>query len=205
VKTIAIISQKGGAGKTTIAVHLAVQAAKEGKSVIVLDLDPQASAMSWKDVRAEDTPEVTSIQPARLNVILNSLKKANADFVILDTAPHSENAALLAAQAADVILAPCRPAFLDLKAIESTANLMKLAGKKGIAVLNCVPSRGAAAADESTAVLTQFGFEVAPVQLGNRAAYIHSLAAGLTAQEYEPNGKATDEIKALYSYICITI
>ena len=205
MKTIAIISQKGGAGKTTIAVHLAVQAAKEGKSVIVLDLDPQASAMSWKDVRAEDTPEVTSIQPARLNVILNSLKKANADFVILDTAPHSENAALLAAQAADVILAPCRPAFLDLKAIESTANLMKLAGKKGIAVLNCVPSRGAAAADESTAVLTQFGFEVAPVQLGNRAAYIHSLAAGLTAQEYEPNGKATDEIKALYSYICITI
>jgi len=205
VKTIAIISQKGGAGKTTIAVHLAVQAAKEGKSVIVLDLDPQASAMSWKDVRAEDTPEVTSIQPARLNVILNSLKKANADFVILDTAPHSENAALLAAQAADVILAPCRPAFLDLKAIESTANLMKLAGKKGIALLNCVPSRGAAAADESTAVLTQFGFEVAPVQLGNRAAYIHSLAAGLTAQEYEPNGKATDEIKALYSYICITI
>lgn len=204
MKVIAIISQKGGAGKTTIAVHLAVQAASKGKSAIILDLDPQASATGWKDNRKEEKPEVASIQPARLSPVLDSLKKAGADFVFLDTAPHSENASLLAAQISDFILVPCRPAFLDLKAIESTANLIKLAGKKGFAVLNCVPPRGSISG-EAGAVLSGYGLEVIPVQLGNRAAYTHSLAAGQAASEYEPNGKASEEINALYDFICVHV
>src|SRR4051812_22811565 len=104
MKTAAVISQKGGAGKTTIAVHLAVAAERGGRSAAIIDLDPQASATTWKDLRQADTPPVVSSQPARLANVLATAAKHGAELVIIDTAPHSETAALTAARAADLIM-----------------------------------------------------------------------------------------------------
>src|SRR5580693_4718844 len=129
MKTIAIISQKGGAGKTTLAIHLAVAAEMAHKSAAVIDLDPQASATSWKDLREGETPVVASAQVTRLVQVLEAAAKHGADIAIIDTAPHSESAALAAARAADLILIPCRPAILDLRAIHLTIDLSKLADK----------------------------------------------------------------------------
>lgn len=201
MKIIAIISQKGGAGKTTLAVHLAVAAELAGKTAVIIDLDPQASASNWKDSRTAEVPVVVSSQAARLPNILQTAEDEGADIVIIDTAPHSENTALAAARAADLVLIPCRPAILDLRAIRSTVDIAQLAKTPMIVVLNAVPPRGTLAEEASDAVV---GYEVtvAPVQIGQRVAYVHSLTAGLTAQEYEPGGKAAEEMTQLYMYAC---
>lgn len=198
---IAILSQKGGAGKTTLALHLAVAAERAGLSAAVVDLDPQASAAGWGDSRNGDTPAVVSAQAARLPQVLAAAQHAGADWVLIDTAPHSESAALAAARVADLILIPCRPAILDLRAIGSTVDLAKLAGKPAVVVLNSVPPRGSLG-EEAKQAVAGYAVEIAPVTIGQRAAFQHALTAGLVAQEYEPNGKAANEVTQLYLWSC---
>lgn len=200
MKTIAIVSRKGGAGKTTLAVHLAVAASIKGKETAIIDLDPQASAAGWGDSRAASTPAVVSAQAARLSKVLETAIALGADLAIIDTAPHSETAALAAIRAADLILIPCRPAILDLRAIGDTIDLVNLAKKTATVVLNAVPPRGALA-DEAIEAIKGYGVAVAPVRVSQRAAFVHSLTAGQTAQEYEPDGKAAEEIQQLYKWI----
>ena len=201
METLAIISQKGGAGKTTLALHLAVAAGKKKKTAAIIDLDPQASAANWGDSREDEYPAVVSAQPARLQKVLAAAKEAGAKLAIIDTAPHSESAALAAARASDLVIIPCRPAILDLRAIGSTVDLVNLAKAKACIVLNAVPSRGTLA-EEAEEAVSSYGVEVLPVRVGQRAAFVHALTAGKTAQEYEPNGKAAKEIKDLYMAIC---
>ena len=200
MKTIAIISQKGGAGKTTLALHLAVAAELDGQRAAVIDLDPQASAASWGDSREEDTPAVVSAQAARLINVLEAAKEAGAKLAFIDTAPHSESSALAAARAADLVLIPCRPAILDLRAISNTVDLVKLAGANACIVLNAVPPRGTLA-DEAAEAVSGYGVNLLPVRVGHRAAFIHALTAGQTAQEYEPQGKAAAESQKIYMSI----
>ena len=201
MKVITILSQKGGAGKTTLALHLAVAAEQDGRQTAVIDLDPQASAARWGDSRKAETPVVVSAQASRLPQVIEAAEKAGAALAIIDTAPHSENSALIAARAADLILIPCRPAILDLRAIGSTIDLAKLAGKPAVVVLNTVPPRGSLVYEAIQAV-DGYGVEVAPVHLGYRAAFQHSLTSGLTTQEYEHSGKAAEEVMQLYKWVC---
>lgn len=201
MKTIAIISQKGGAGKTTIALHLAVAAELAGKPTAVIDLDPQASASRWGDSRERETPAIVSAVASRLPKVLEAAREANAKLAIIDTAPHSESAALAAARAADLVVIPCRPAILDLRALSNTVDLVKLAQAKALIVLNTVPPRGSQA-DEAAAALSVYEMPISPIRLGQRTAFMHSLTAGQTAQEYEPHGKAAHEIQQLYQYVC---
>jgi len=136
MKTIAIISQKGGAGKTTLSVHLATAAAIAGHNAAIIDLDPQGTAASWGDRRQAETPEVVSGQAARLSVLIEAAQENGADFLILDTAPNADQTALRAAQIADVVLIPCRAATFDLEAIQATLTLGQLAQKPSFVVLN---------------------------------------------------------------------
>lgn len=201
MKTISIVSQKGGAGKTTLALHLAVAAEQAGKPTVIVDLDPQASSAKWGDSRSQESPVVVSAQSARLAKVLETAEEQGAVLAILDTAPHSENSALAAVRAADLILIPCRPAILDLRAIGDTVDLIKLAKKTATVVLNAVPPRGSLAKEAQDAVAA-YGISVAPVTVGQRAAFTHALTEGKVAQEYEPAGKAAEEIKELYMWIC---
>jgi len=132
MKTVAIISQKGGAGKTTVAIHLAVAAEQHGVRTAVFDLDPQASATSWADRRKTPAPAVVAAQAAA----------QSADLVLIDSAPNADAASLAAARVADLILIPCRPAAFDLDAIGTTLNLATLAGKPAWVVLNAVSPHG---------------------------------------------------------------
>lgn len=201
MKIIAVISQKGGAGKTTLAVHLATAATASGRTAAVIDLDPQATAASWSDRRAADTPEVISGQAVRLPALVKAAEENGAEILILDTAPNADQSASLAARAADVVLIPCRPAAFDLEAIETTLLLAKTAGKQAYVVLNAVPPRSAVA-KEASAGLSDRGAQVAPHYLTHRAAFAHGVIDGRTAQEFEPNGKAAQEIDQLYKWLC---
>jgi len=201
MKTIAIQSQKGGTGKTTTALNLAVAAERAGQAAVVIDLDPQASAAGWKDTRPGETPVVVSVAPARLAQALQAAEDGGADLALIDTAPHAESAALAAAKAADLILIPCRPGILDLRAIGTTADVAKIAGKPAFVVLNAMPPGATRLIADARAAVAVHGLDVAPVVIQQRAAFGHALTAGQTAQEFEPGGKAAEEIVELYRWL----
>lgn len=201
MKIVAIISQKGGAGKTTLAVHLATAAAGAGHAAAVIDLDPQGTAASWGDRRTAEVPEVISGQAVRIPTLVNAAKQNGADFLVLDTAPNADQTASLACRAADLVLIPCRPSTFDLEAIETTLMLAKAAGKPAFVVLNAVPPRSSIG-KEATEGLTARGAQVVPHQLTHRAAFAHGVVDGRTAQEFEPRGKAAEEVASLYEWLC---
>ena len=201
MKIVAIISQKGGAGKTTLAVHLATAAAAAGHTAAVIDLDPQATATSWGDRRIAGTPEVVSGQAVRLPALVSAARQNGADFLVLDTAPNADQTASLAARAADVVLIPCRASAFDLEAIETTLMLAKAAAKPAYVVLNAVPPRSSIG-KEAAIGLAARGAQVVPHQLTHRAAFTHGVIDGRTAQEFEPQGKAAEEIEQLYKWLC---
>jgi chromosome partitioning protein len=201
---LAIISQKGGAGKTTLAVNLAVAAEMADVPTVIIDLDPQASAKTWHDLRGKDAPVVVSAQASRMQEVIEIARSNGAELIIIDTAPHSESAALGAARAADLVLIPCRPAILDLKAIGTSGDLAALAKKEAVVVLNAVPHQGRLAEEAGEAV-RGYGLSIAPVRLTQRAAYVHSLTAGQAAPEFEPDGKAAQEIIELYKWTRIRV
>lgn len=198
---VALLSQKGGTGKTTLSLHLAVAAEKAGHVAAVIDLDPQASAAGWKDSRPGETPVVVPIPASRLPQALDLARGAGADLVILDTAPHSSEVALAAAEAADLVLIPCRAGILDLRAIGATARLAKISGKPAFVVLNSIAPRATNIIADARAAVAVHGLEVAPITIQQRVAYAHALTAGLTAQEYEPDGKAAEEMAQLYVWL----
>ena len=206
MKTIALIAQKGGTGKTTIAAALAVAAHRAGLFTAVIDLDPQARACNWRDRRVRTRPEdsepaVSDAQAARLPQALERARSAGADLIVIDTPARSEQAALAAAQAADLVIIPCRPQALDLETVPNSLTILKLAGKTAAcALLNAVPSRGARQ-DQASAALRKQGLNVLPVMLGARAAYGDAMALGQSAQEFEPSGRAAAELAALWDAV----
>ena len=199
MQTITLLSQKGGVGKSVLWLHRSVAAERDGKTPVIVDLDPQASAATWKDLRQDSTPHVQPAQPSRLVLILAEAEKHGAEFAVIDTSPNSESASLTAARAADLILIPCRPHLLDLKAISNSIEIARMSGKPYAVVLNAVPTRGSLTT-EATAAIASYGAPICPIQIGSRAAFYHCLVAGQVAQEYEPLGKAAEEAHALYTW-----
>jgi len=201
MKTIAILSQKGGAGKTTLTINLAVAGGLKNKQTAIIDLDPQASASSWSDARLKDIPAVISAQPARLSNVLEAAEREGADYVFIDSAPHSESAALAAARAADLIIIPCRPALLDIRAIKNTIDIASIAQTPVAVILNCIQARGTLA-DEAAQAISSYEVDIVPVRIAQRAAFVHSVTSSMGVQEYEPKSKASKEIEELFKWIC---
>ena len=204
MKTLAIIGQKGGSGKTTTALGLAVEAVKAGQRVAVIDLDPQATAANWGDRRADkENPAVVSCQASRLSQVMEAAKAQGVELVIIDTPGKSSEAAIAAAKVADRVLLPIQPHLFDIETLGSVKEILSLAGNPRAAVLvNRAPVQGKRHADTQEA-LQALGLESAPVVLFSRAAHGDAANLGQTAREYEPKGKAAQEMGDLYKYISI--
>ena len=200
--TIAIVSQKGGSGKTTLAVHLATAASAAGKVACIIDTDPQATAAAWGDWRGGGDPEVITTPPSRLAKTIVDAAKLGADVIVIDTPPHADAAAREAVKAADLVLIPTRPRAFDLHAIQTTAELIRYAGKPAFVVFNAAPARGAQLFAEASAIVAELGMAVCPVTFADRAAFHHSTAAGKVASETDPQGKAAGEAAALWQWVC---
>ncbi len=200
--TLSIVSQKGGAGKTTLAIHLATAATAAGYITCLIDTDPQATAAAWGDWRGGDDPEIITAPPARLTKTLDDAAKLGAEIAVIDTPPHADAAAREAMRAADLVLIPCRPRAFDLHAIQATADLASFAGKRAFVIFNAAPPRATSLYVESRELVEKMGLQVAPVILADRAAYHHSAAVGKTALEYDPTGKAAEEVLALWAWVC---
>jgi chromosome partitioning protein len=200
--TIAIVSQKGGSGKTTLAVHLAVAATRAGKVACIIDTDPQATAAAWSDWRSGEEPEVVTSPPARLAKTVEEAKKLGAEVIVIDTPPHADAAAREAVVGADLVLIPTRPRGFDLHAIQTTAQLLRFAGKPAFVVFNATPARGNQLFTEASEVVSTYGLSVCPITFADRAAFHHSTTAGRVAAEIDPNGKAAGEADALWQWMC---
>ena len=202
--TIALLCQKGGSGKSTLALHLAAEAATSGRRVLVLDLDPQASSARWADRRqAADLPsvDVAVESPARLAAALTQAAVETYDLVLLDTAPHADQASLQAARAADLVLIPVRCSILDLDAVGASLDLCALARRPAMVVLSAAPIRSRVV-EEAAATIAKIGGTLASTIIRERVAFRHSLIDGRVAGEFEPGGAAAREITALYVETC---
>jgi len=122
----------------------------------------------------------------------------------LDTAPHTEASALDAARAAEMVVIPCKPALIDLQSIGSTIDVIRLAKVTARIVFNSVPSRGDLT-EQAREAVSVYEAPCAPCELGHRIAFVHAYNAGLSVLEYEPSGKASNEIQALYTYLASEI
>lgn len=204
MKIVTLLAQKGGTGKTTLSIHLAVVAAGNDLKTIIADTDPQGSAMVWRKRRPKNNPAVLQFSAGDLAGDIEALKEAGAELLIIDTAPHSSSEAQAAAGLADFILIPSRPAIFDLAAIGDSVAIVRQSGVPGAVVLNCCPPprrRGETAiVIEARQALEVYGLPIAPPAVTQRAAFSHALIDGRAVTEFEKNGKAADEIRRLWDW-----
>lgn len=200
--TIAIISQKGGAGKTTLAIHLAAAAQEAGRVALIIDTDPQATASQWAAWRNDAPPEVIDSPPPRLAAKIAAAAGQGADFIVIDTPPHADSAARAAVEVADLVLIPCRPSAFDLAAIQTTAKLVQLLKKPAFVVFTAGNPNAPRIYAEAGELVGEFGTPPCPVLLPDRAAYRHASAEGRSVMESEPTGKAAEEIRQIYMWTC---
>ena len=200
--TIAIISQKGGAGKTTLAAHLASEAHAHGKTALIIDTDPQATASTWGTWRNGAAPEVIDSPPPRLAAKIDAAKRGGADFIVIDTPPHADNAASVAIDLADLVLIPCRPSGFDLDAVVTTARLVEMRKARAAVVWMAGQVNAPRIYAEVAELVKVLGLDICPHQMPERAAFRHATGAGQTAREYAPGSKAAGEAQQVYLWTC---
>ncbi len=202
---VAVVAEKGGVGKTTLALTMAVAAVLAGRKVAVFDLDPQATAAQWTDRRANEFPWVVATPATRLDAAIANAKGQDVDFVVIDTPPHAGTDAVEAARRADLVLVPVEPHLYTLETLPKLGDLLKLAGGTPALFVVCKAATQGKEAQDAAAFIRDQGFDVCPVTLHLRAAHRHAGNVGLTAQEYEPKGKAADESIQLYMYTMLLL
>lgn len=200
MKTLAFFSQKGGSGKTTLAVHTAVAAQESGERVVLVDTDPQKSTATWGNARGSQNPTIVSVGAAALDDVMKAARQDAMTLCILDTAPHAAPDAARAASVADLVVIPCRPTAFDLAAAPAAVEIVKAASAPAVFVLSACPFR-APEIVETREVLKNYGLPIAPVAITDRRAFARAVATGRAVTEFDSEGKAANEIRSLWQWI----
>jgi chromosome partitioning protein len=191
MKVISFAAQKGGCGKSSLAISSAVLAARN-KRVLLIDADPQSTALQWRAGRNGDPPEVRRFQAGLV-------AKDEFDFVFIDTPGHIEGNLSGALKLSTFVLVPTRPTLADARAMPPIAKMLTALKRPFAFVLTQVQGRGTRA-DETAAALAALG-DVAPVRTVQRVVWQDAYAASLGVSEYEPSGAATRELNALWQWL----
>ena len=200
MRVLALASQKGGSGKTTLSGHLAVQAQLAGAGpVVLIDIDPQGSLADWWNERETDLPAFAQTTVARLASDLEILRQQGFKLAVIDTPPAITMAIQSVISVAELIVVPTRPSPHDLRAVGATVDLCERAGKPRVFVVNAATPK-AKITSEAAVALSQHG-TVAPVTLHHRTDYAASMIDGRTVMEVDPNGRSAEEIRQLWTYI----
>lgn len=200
MKSIAFLSQKGGSGKTTLAVHSAVAAQESGERVVLIDTDPQKSATVWSEARQSESPIVATVAASELEKVLKAAHQDKMSLAIVDTAPHTAPDAARIARTVDLIVIPCRPTAFDLAAVSNAVEIVRAAKKNAALVLSACPVRSPEIA-ETRQVLSEYGLPVCPYDITDRRAFSRAVATGRAVTEFEEEGKAAAEIRALWNWL----
>ncbi len=202
-RIVTVAQQKGGAGKTTLAAHLAVAWAKAGHQVGVVDIDPQASLTKWfaERARIKDAVaiELRCVAGWRVQGEVEKLART-VELVVVDSPPHAETESKIAVRAADLVLVPAQPSPMDLWATKTTLDLARAEKRPALVVLNRMPARGRLA-EQMRAKFAELGAPVADAVLGSRVAFASSLLEGRGISERSPSSPAGQEMAALAAEI----
>ncbi len=201
MRTIAFVTQKGGAGKSTLAASLAVAAQDTKETVCVVDMDPQGSLTNWARTRGCDDVTVVASGAARLPGTLAGLAAKGFTLAIIDT-PGAEGPASSAAMAtADLNIIPARPSLFDLWASANTRAALKAIGADFVFLLNqCPPAQQSARVRDGAEALEEMGALITPLILA-RVDYQEAARHGCGVTELNPNGAAAEEMRALWTSI----
>lgn len=203
MKIITIATQKGGAGKTTLATNLAVASAKAKQITLLIDADArQKTALEWFQKRdQQDNPLVMEASDQKtLFKILTLAKKNKIDRVYIDTQGADSPLVNDAISQSDFCIMPCGSGGFDIPAQRTTASILKRLNKEGAFVITKAPPRGNEA-KETRAVLSGLGFSSPDQQTTNLKAYKDAAICSQSVLEYEPDGKAAKEIRDLYKWV----
>jgi chromosome partitioning protein len=207
MRTWVMVSEKGGAGKTTIATNLAAYAVQCGERVVIADLDGQGSAPAWHTIRGGDGPAVLPVVVDNLEKVRDGAEALAVTLLIVDTPAQLTAATLAAIRIASLIISPVRPSLFDLLALKDTVKLIEQAGKLDCAacVVNGItPGKAQEAAySEAELAASSLGIKVAPspAYLCQRAAYVKAIGIGKGVTESEPRGPAANEIREVWAYL----
>lgn len=200
MQVVALSSQKGGSGKTTLTGHLAVQAARTGNGkVAVIDTDPQGSAAGWGRARVAEDPVVFTAAPNQLPAALERLKTDGYSLVFIDTPPAVTEAISEVVRLSNMVLIPTRPSPHDLRAVGATVDIVEGHEKSMIFIVNSA-TRGARITAEAAVALSQHG-TVAPVTVHHRVDYAASMIDGRTVMEMNESSRSAKEIVGLWEYV----
>ena len=200
MRILALASQKGGSGKTTLSGHLAVQAQRAGAGpVVLIDIDPQGSLADWWNERTDELPAFAQTTVARLAADLEILRQQGFKLAIIDTPPAITMAIQSVISVAELIVIPTRPSPHDLRAVGATVDLCERASKPLLFVVNAATPK-ARITSEAAIALSQHG-TVAPVTVHHRTDFASSMIDGRTVMDFDPNCKSAKEVESLWSYI----
>ena len=200
MRVLAMASQKGGSGKTTVSGHLAVQAQRAGHGpVCLIDIDPQGSLADWWNEREDEMPAFAQTTVARLASDLEVLRQQGFKLAVIDTPPAITMAIQSVIAVAELVIIPTRPSPHDLRAVGATVDLCDRAGKPAIFVVNAATPK-AKITYEAAVALSQHG-TVAPVTVHHRTDFAASMIDGRTVMEIDPEGRSSQEITELWSYV----
>jgi len=197
---LTIASQKGGAGKSTLAGHLAVEAERRSAGpVAVVDTDPQGSLSSWWNERTAETPAFAAVEVGQLPTHMTAVRRQGINLVIIDTPPALIDTIKAAIAVADLVLIPVKPSPHDLRAIAVVIEMAEQAGKSFCFVVNGATARSRIALEARDA-LAQHG-PVAPEILHQRIDFATSMIDGRTVGELNPQSRSAQEIASLWNYV----
>jgi chromosome partitioning protein len=197
---IAVASQKGGSGKTTLAGHLAVAADRAGAGPVALvDTDPQGSLAEWWNARVAETPLFARTAAERLAEDISRMSELGIKLLVIDTPPAIEATISEVVRAADLVVVPARPSPHDLRAAGATVELVERLGKRLIFVINGATPR-ARITSEAVMALSQHG-TLAPVVIHQRTAFAASMIDGRTVMEIPDEPRASAEVSTLWEYL----
>lgn len=201
MKILVLATQKGGAGKTTLASSLAIEAIRDGETVHAIDVDGQLSLYKWGQRRGGDGIKVSKPDPADLKIEIERARQAGASLVIIDTPGQFGPTVTLAIQDADLCLLPVKPSILDVEATKPTVDQIRKLGLPFAFVLNqCSPSSQGRTLDAATA-LVKMGGALAPSMVATRSDFLDAATAGQGVSEVNAKGKAAQEIGLLWQWI----
>jgi chromosome partitioning protein len=199
MKTIALVTQKGGSGKSTLCVNLAVAAQEAGASVCILEMDRQATISDWAEVRKSESPEVAFIEANQLEAVLARLADCDYDYVFIDTPGVDSPGALAAIRAADLCIVPSRPTLPDLRAVRPTLAAIYRLKKSFAFVLNQTPPRSYRVRDAAEGLIALGVLSEVNIVLRND--HQDALGVGQSVTEFNPSGQAAEEIRRLWTWV----
>ena len=205
MKTLVVMSRKGGAGKTTLAVNLSLTAHLAGWKTLLADIDPQRSASDALRARVGPGPSLAEINAGKLFQARSQAVHDAYDVMLIDTPAAPDADVAVAVNSADLCVLVCRPTFLDIASVARSAEMVRRLGKAGLIVLNQAPSKRGGlepvSVQKAIEALRFCGLPLAPVGLRSRSVFQQAIAHGQSVAELEPDGAAAHDMSRLWAHL----